>query len=131
MNSRTPAQYAAWGVDYLKYDWCSHGTQEVKSSYETMRDALKASGRPIVFSLCEWGEEGPWKWAADIGNLWRTTGDITDCWSCTGQYTRGVMQILDAEADLWEYAGPGHWNDPDMLEVGNPGPERGRESRAL
>ena len=114
-------QYAAWGVDYLKYDWCSHGTQEVKSSYSIMRDALKASGRPIVFSLCEWGEEVPWKWAADIGNLWRTTGDITDCWSCTGQYTRGVMQILDAQADLWEYAGPGHWNDPDMLEVGNPG----------
>ncbi len=114
-------QYAAWGVDYLKYDWCSHGTQEVKSSYSIMRDALKASGRPIVFSLCEWGEEAPWKWAADIGNLWRTTGDITDCWSCTGQYTRGVMQILDAQADLWEYAGPGHWNDPDMLEVGNPG----------
>ena len=114
-------QYAAWGVDYLKFDWCNHGTQEVKSSYETMRDALKASGRPIVFSLCEWGEETPWKWAADVGNLWRTTGDITDCWSCTGLYTRGVMEILDAEADIWEYAGPGHWNDPDMLEVGNPG----------
>jgi alpha-galactosidase len=114
-------QYAAWGVDYLKYDWCNHGTQEVKSSYSTMRDALKASGRPIVFSLCEWGVEDPWKWAGDVGNLWRTTGDITDCWSCTGQYTRGVMQILDAQVDLWEYAGPGHWNDPDMLEVGNPG----------
>ncbi len=114
-------QYAAWGVDYLKYDWCNTGTQEVKSSYSTMRDALKASGRPIVFSLCEWGVEDPWKWAADVGNLWRTTGDITDCWNCTGQYTRGVMQILDAEVDLWQYAGPGHWNDPDMLEVGNPG----------
>jgi alpha-galactosidase len=86
-----------------------------------MRDALKASGRPIVFSLCEWGVEDPWRWAGDIGNLWRTTGDITDCWNCTGQYTRGVMQILDAQVDLWEYAGPGHWNDPDMLEVGNPG----------
>src|SRR5208283_267253 len=76
--------YAAWGVDYLKYDWCNHSTQEVKSSYVIMRDALKASGRPIVFSLCEWGVEEPWKWAADIGNLWRTTGDITNCWSCTG-----------------------------------------------
>jgi len=114
-------QYAAWGVDYLKYDWCNHGTQEVKSSYATMRDALKASGRPIVFSLCEWGVEDPWRWAGDVGNLWRSTGDITDCWSCTGQYTRGVMQILDAQVDLWEFAGPGHWNDPDMLEVGNPG----------
>jgi alpha-galactosidase len=114
-------QYAAWGVDYLKYDWCNHSTQDVKASYSIMRDALKASGRPIVFSLCEWGLEEPWKWAAEIGNLWRTTGDITDCWNCTGQYTRGVMQILDLEADLWTYAGPGHWNDPDMLEVGNPG----------
>jgi alpha-galactosidase len=113
-------QYAAWGVDYLKYDWCNHSTQEVKSSYSIMRDALKASGRPIVFSLCEWGVETPSKWAADIGNLWRTTEDITDCWSCTGQ-SLGVMQILDAEVDLYRYAGPGHWNDPDMLEVGNPG----------
>jgi alpha-galactosidase len=86
-----------------------------------MRDALKDSGRPIVFSMCEWGVEDPWKWAADVGNLWRTTGDITDCWNCTGVYTRGVMQILDQEADLWSFAGPGHWNDPDMLEVGNPG----------
>jgi len=114
-------QYAAWGVDYLKYDWCNHSTQEVKSSYTIMRDALKASGRPIVFSLCEWGVEEPWKWAADVGNLWRTTGDITDCWDCTGQYGLGVLQILDLQVNLWEYAGPGHWNDPDMLEVGNPG----------
>ncbi|HZT70884.1 MAG TPA: glycoside hydrolase family 27 protein [Terriglobia bacterium] len=114
-------QYAAWGVDYLKYDWCNHSTQNVQASYAIMRDALKASGRPIVFSMCEWGVDDPWKWAADIGNLWRTTGDITDCWSCTGVYTRGVMQIVDQEADLWPYAGPGHWNDPDMLEVGNPG----------
>jgi alpha-galactosidase len=113
-------QYAAWGVDYLKYDWCNSGTQEVKSSYKTMSDALKASGRPIVFSLCEWGVESPWKWAAEIGNLWRTTDDITDCWSCTGDGV-GVMQILDIEAGIAEAAGPGHWNDPDMLEVGNPG----------
>ncbi len=114
-------QYAAWGVDYLKYDWCNTTTQNVQASYSIMRDALKASGRPIVFSMCEWGVDDPWKWAAKVGNLWRTTGDITDCWSCTGVYTRGVMQILDQEADLWSYAGPGHWNDPDMLEVGNPG----------
>jgi alpha-galactosidase len=113
-------QYAAWGVDYLKYDWCNHSTQEVKSSYAIMRDALKASGRPIVFSLCEWGVEDPWKWAADMGNLWRTTEDITDCWNCTGEGL-GVLQILDLEARIADYAGPGHWNDPDMLEVGNPG----------
>jgi alpha-galactosidase len=114
-------QYAAWGVDYPKYDWCNHSTQNVQASYAIMRDALKASGRPIVFSMCEWGVEDPWKWAADIGNLWRTTGDITDCWNCTGVYSRGVLQILDQEAGLWSFAGPGHWNDPDMLEVGNPG----------
>jgi len=114
-------QYAAWGVDYLKYDWCNHSTQNVQASYTIMRDALKASGRPVVFSLCEWGVDDPWKWAADVGNLWRTTGDITDCWDCTGVHTRGVMKIVDLEADLWPYAGPGHWNDPDMLEVGNPG----------
>jgi alpha-galactosidase len=126
-------QYAAWGVDYLKYDWCNHSSQDVKASYATMRDALAASGRPIVFSMCEWGVEEPWKWAATVGNLWRTTGDITDCWDCTGLYVRGVMQILDLNADLWEYAGPGHWNDPDMLEVGNPGlsPEESRAHFSL
>ena len=81
---RDARQYAAWGVDYLKYDWCNHSTQNVQASYAIMRDALKASGWPIVFSLCEWGVDDPWKWAVDIGNLWRTTGDIADCWDCTG-----------------------------------------------
>jgi alpha-galactosidase len=114
-------QYAAWNVDYLKYDWCHHSTQDLRASYSLMRDALQVSGRPIVYSICEWGVDQPWKWAGEIGNLWRTTEDITDCWDCTGQYGLGVMQILDIEADLYDYAGPGHWNDPDMLEVGNPG----------
>jgi alpha-galactosidase len=114
-------QYAAWGVDYLKYDWCNTGTQDAKSSYAIMRDALEESGRPIVFSICEWGRHEPWLWAKDIGNLWRTTGDITDCWDCTGRYVRGIMQILDQQVELWSHAGPGHWNDPDMLEVGNEG----------
>jgi alpha-galactosidase len=114
-------QYAEWGVDYLKYDWCNTGTQDVKSSYAIMRDALEESGRPIVFSICEWGRHEPWLWAKDIGNLWRTTGDITDCWDCTGRYVRGIMQILDQQVELWSHAGPGHWNDPDMLEVGNEG----------
>ena len=106
--------YASWGVDYLKYDWCHTGTQNIQASYETMRDALAASGRPIVFSLCEWGLDDPWKWAGNVGNLWRTTGDINPTW-------QRIMQILDLNAPLWRYAGPGHWNDPDMLEVGNPG----------
>jgi alpha-galactosidase len=114
-------RYAAWGVDYLKYDWCNHGKQNVEASYSIMRDALAKSGRPIVFSICEWGQNEPWLWGKDVGHLWRTTGDITDCWDCQGRYVRGVTQILDQQVDLWQYAGPGHWNDPDMLEVGNEG----------
>jgi alpha-galactosidase len=115
-------QYAAWGVDYLKYDWCNSSTQNSAASYSIMRDALKASGRPIVFSLCEWGSTKPWLWAKDVGNLWRTTGDISDKWD-TGekQDNLGVVQILDLQDGLQSYAGPGHWNDPDMLEVGNGG----------
>jgi alpha-galactosidase len=115
-------QYAAWGVDYLKYDWCNTGKQNSEASYWIMTQALQKSGRPIVFSLCEWGSTKPWLWAKDIGNLWRTTGDITDKWN-TGQKEDGlgVVQILDQEDGLESYAGPGHWNDPDMLEVGNGG----------
>jgi alpha-galactosidase len=115
-------QYAAWGVDYLKYDWCNHSTQDSQASYSIMRDALKKSGRPIVFSLCEWGSTKPWLWAGDVGNLWRSTGDISDKWD-TGkkQDNLGVVQILDLQDGLQSYAGPGHWNDPDMLEVGNGG----------
>jgi alpha-galactosidase len=115
-------QYAAWGVDYLKYDWCNHSTQNSEASYSIMRDALKKSGRPIVFSLCEWGSTKPWLWAKDVGNLWRATGDISDKWD-TGPKADfiGVVQILDLVDPLYSYAGPGHWNDPDMLEVGNGG----------
>jgi alpha-galactosidase len=79
-----------------------------------MRDALFAAGRPIVFSICEWGESKPWNWAGEVGSLWRTTGDIVDRWD-------SMMKIFDAQKDLERYAGPGHWNDPDMLEVGNGG----------
>jgi alpha-galactosidase len=115
-------QYAAWGVDYLKYDWCNHSTQDSQASYSIMRDALAKSGRPIVFSLCEWGSTKPWLWAADVGNLWRATGDILDRWDGTEKWGgMGVVQILDAVDGLQSYAGPGHWNDPDMLEVGNGG----------
>ena len=115
-------QYAAWGVDYLKYDWCNHSTQNAQASYSIMRDALLKSGRPIVFSLCEWGSNQPWLWAKDVGNLWRTTGDIVDKWDTHAkQDGLGVIQILDLQAGLESFAGPGHWNDPDMLEVGNKG----------
>ena len=107
-------QYAAWGVDYLKYDWCDTEGVDPKIAYPTMRDALKASGRPVVFSMCEWGRSQPWTWARGVGHLWRTTGDISDNWD---SFTR----LLDSQVGLEKYAGPGGWNDPDMLEVGNGG----------
>jgi len=123
-------QYAAWGVDYLKYDWCNTGNQSAPDSYQLMRHALEQAGRPIVFSICEWGTSKPWLWGKGIGHLWRTTFDIRPCWDC-GQrvHSKGVQvenfigftKILDLQVSLESYAGPGHWNDPDMLEVGNEG----------
>jgi alpha-galactosidase len=116
-------QYANWGVDYLKEDWCNTlPGQNSESSYTLMRNALADSGRPIVFSICEWGSTKPWLWAGSIGNLWRATPDIQDCWDCKKNWGGGgVTQILDLMNGLESYAGPGHWNDPDMLEVGNGG----------
>lgn len=115
--------YAEWGVDYLKYDWCNTDTQDAQSSYLVMSQALQATGRPIVFSLCEWGNSRPWLWARNIGNLWRTTGDIADMWDGmhANGYSMGLLRIVDMQAELAPFAGPGHWNDPDMLEVGNGG----------
>jgi alpha-galactosidase len=113
-------QYAAWGVDYLKYDWCSHGTQNAAASYKLMREALDKSGRPIILSICEWGTNKPWLWGEGIGHLWRTTEDIQDCWDCKRKWGgMGFIHILDLQDGLESYAGPGHWNDPDMLEIGN------------
>jgi alpha-galactosidase len=119
-------QYAAWGVDFLKEDWCNTTTQNAPASYTLMRDALRKAGRPIVFSLCEWGSNKPWLWAKDVGQLWRTTGDISDKWNYTepgdtAARSGSVLGNLDLEDGLEKYAGPGHWNDPDMLEVGNGG----------
>jgi alpha-galactosidase len=121
-------RYAAWGVDYLKYDWCSTTTQDAKASYANIRHALDASGRAIVLSICEWGTAKPWLWGKEVGgNLWRTTGDIQDRWAGHRKWpdgsccSDGVVSILDQEDGLESYAGPGHWNDPDMLEVGNGG----------
>jgi alpha-galactosidase len=116
--------YARWGVDYLKYDWCSTGDRNAKEAYAVMADALRASGRPIVFSMCEWGTAKPWLWAKNVGNLWRTTGDIWDSFShndAAHNWAHPVTDIVDLNEPLWPYAGPGHWNDPDMLEVGNGG----------
>jgi len=114
--------YAGWGVDYLKYDWCNAEGQDTRDSYARMSRALRASGRPIVFSICEWGSTKPWTWAPGVGHLWRSTGDIQDCWDCGKDWGGlGVVKIIDLQADLHPFAGPGHWNDPDMLEVGNGG----------
>ncbi|HUM04396.1 MAG TPA: glycoside hydrolase family 27 protein [Terriglobales bacterium] len=109
--------YAKWGIDYLKYDWClGSGTkQEMLAAYSKMHEAIKNTGRPIVFSLCEYGWNKVWEWGPSVGgNLWRTTGDITD------EY-RVMAEIGFNQNGLEKFAGPGHWNDPDMLEVGNGG----------
>jgi alpha-galactosidase len=111
--------YAAWGIDYLKYDWCGARTlyteDEEPAIYQKMGDALSHSGRPIVYSLCQYGRVDVWKWGANVGgNLWRTTGDIRDAWD-------SMSKIGFGQNELAEWAGPGHWNDPDMLEIGNGG----------
>jgi alpha-galactosidase len=115
--------YAQWGIDYLKYDWCNTEGLNAQGAYITMRDALYAAGRPVVFSLCEWGNNKPWIWGPATGHLWRTTGDIYNCFDCIKDHgtwkSWGVTYIFDMQDSLRKYAGPGHWNDPDMLEVGN------------
>jgi len=115
--------YAQWGIDYLKYDWCNTDGLNAVGAYTTMRDALYSAGRPMVFSMCEWGNNKPWLWAKDVGHSWRTTGDIYACFDCKVDhgtwFSWGAMYILDMQQGLRDYAGPGHWNDPDMLEVGN------------
>ncbi len=123
------ATYASWGIDYLKYDLCSFGSimskgsgGDLKKSNAIMRDAymkmhlaLAATGRPIVYSLCQYGLDNVWEWGPQVGaTLWRTTGDIS------ANYDRMAL-IGFMQAGLERYAGPGHWNDPDMLEVGNTG----------
>jgi alpha-galactosidase len=120
--------YADWGIDYLKYDLCSFNSDVMQkqapndkaaqmrlmaAAYAKMDKALKATGRPIVFSLCQYGWDAVWEWAPSVGgNLWRTTDDIRPEWD-------RIYAIVSQQAGLEKYAGPGHWNDPDMLEVGN------------
>jgi len=115
--------YASWGVDYLKYDWCNTEGLKAEGAYKTITAALKKAGRPIVLSICEWGTDKPWDWGQNVGHLWRTTGDIYNCFDCIEDHgtwkSWGVMQILDKQEGLRQYAGPGRWNDPDMLEIGN------------
>lgn len=123
--------YAKWGVDYLKYDWCNTEGLKAEGAYKTITAAIRKAGRPMMLSICEWGSDKPWVWGPNVGHLWRTTGDVYNCFDCIkdhGSYKSwGVMQILDKQDGLRKYAGPGHWNDPDMLEVGNgmkPGEDR-------
>ena len=121
--------YAMWEVDYLKYDWCHTSNLDAKGAYTLMRNALRKAGRPILFRICEWGVNKPWEWAQDVGHSWRTTGDIGPAFapvpvSYDEQGRRkwkpmSVLEIIDINEPLRQYAGPGHWNDPDMLEVGN------------
>jgi alpha-galactosidase len=111
--------FAAWGIDYLKYDWCGARTlytdEEMQAVYQKMGDALRATGRPIVYSLCQYGRQEVWKWGPEVGgNLWRTTGDISDRWD-------SMAKIGFSQDELAPWAGPGHSNDPDMLEIGNGG----------
>ena len=111
--------FEQWGFDYLKYDWCSAGRiykdDDMQAVYQKMGDALLKAGRPIVYSLCQYGKEDVWKWGAKVGgNLWRTTGDISDHW-------KSMEEIGFRQFAIAPYAQPGHWNDPDMLEVGNGG----------
>ncbi|MDG0832531.1 glycoside hydrolase family 27 protein [Pelomonas saccharophila] len=114
-------QYAKWGVDYLKYDWCHTGPRNAEAAYTIMAKALRESGRDIVLSICEWGDHQPVHWAPPLGHLWRTTPDIGDLWDNKEPWPLGVVNILDRQAELWSYAAPNAWNDPDMLEVGNGG----------
>ena len=124
--------YARWGVDYLKYDWCFTGARNSEEAYALMSDALRATGRDIVFSICNWGvnrptmtdKSMPWDWGQKIGNLWRTTEDIYDAWAGRKGTSLGMVNIVDLTEPLYGYAGPGHWNDPDMLEIGNGGMSR-------
>ena len=117
--------YASCGVDYLKFDWCNTDGINAKEAYTTMSKALRDTKRPIVFSMCEWGKNKAWEWAEPVGHLWRTTDDITCLWKYNKPIVKGewhpngVVDILDQESGLRAFAGPGHWNDPDMLEVGN------------
>ena len=126
-EAQDAALYASWGIDYLKYDLCgfrlvmqqqapsdkAEQMRMMQAAYLKMDQALKATGHPIVYSLCQYGWDAVWEWGPKVGaNLWRTTGDIQSNW-------QSIYSLLNEQAGLAKYAGPGHWNDPDMLEVGN------------
>ena len=109
---RDARRFAEWGVDYVKVDWCHTNGMGPRALYAKWAMAFHAARRPMVLSICEWGRSRPWEWASAIGHLWRTSWDIQPDWS-------SILTILDRQAELHSFAGPDHWNDPDMLEVGN------------
>ncbi len=115
--------YAAWEVDFLKYDWCNTENLNAKGAYETMSKALAKAGRPIMFNACEWGDNQPWEWAEPYCHSWRIAGDIVDCWDCElshGNWSSwGIWPIIRMRPNIREASGPGHFNDFDMMEVGN------------
>jgi alpha-galactosidase len=123
---RDARRFAEWGVDYVKVDWCHTEGMGPRGLYAKWAMALHAARRPIVLSICEWGRARPWEWAGELGHLWRTCWDIQPDWS-------SILTILDRQAELHPFAGPDHWNDPDMLEVGNGAltTEQGRAHFAL
>ena len=117
--------YASLDIDFLKYDWCNTAGINAQEAYKTMSNALKAAGKPIVFSLCEWGDNQPWEWGKPMGNLWRISGDIYPCFDCEFKHVEGnwsswgFMKIAEMRKDIRKYSGPDHWNDFDMMEVGD------------
>lgn len=123
--------FANWGIDYLKYDYCG-APDDVTTAftrYKKMGDALKKTGRPIVYAICEWGQRQPWLWAkAAGGHLWRTTFDSRDVWQSNDSWFMGIVEILDLQEGIARYGGPGGWNDPDLLMVGLYG--KGKSSSA-
>ena len=120
--------FANWGIDFVKYDWCSadqvYKPDQMQAAYKKFADAIQATGRPMVYSLCQYGMQNVWTWGASVGGqMWRTTGDLQD------NYFQ-MIAVGFAQNGLERFAGPGHWNDPDMLEIGNKGMDAGRIAHA-
>src|SRR5258705_2025508 len=107
-------RFASWNVDFMKIDWCHTDGLDARATFTTWSEAIRATRRAMVLSICEWGRNRPWEWGGGVGHLWRTSGGIADRWD-------SLLAILDRQVDLAQFAGPDHWNDPDMLEVGNGG----------
>src|SRR5919204_3284387 len=113
-ETRDAKRFADWGVDFMKVDWCHTAGLRGRTTYPKWTEAIRATGRPMVLSISEWSRDKPWEWAGTVGHMWRTTSDIADTWA-------SFLDIADRQVELHQYAGPDHWNDPDMLEVGNGG----------